>query len=158
MQHLSDSIASLTCLQVFLCERAQLRQMLKQSPLPGYESCGSIVNVGSLCSTIAMPGLTAYSASKGGVLALSKCDALDYGPSKIRINCVGPGNVITPMLKSSMGEDHMTNMAAMTPLRRLGRPEDIGNAVVWLSSPMASYLTGVFLPVDGGLSLATGPF
>lgn len=132
--------------------------MLKQSPLPGFECRGSIVNVGSLCSTIAMPGLTAYSATKGGVLGLSKSDALDYGPSQIRVNCVGPGNILTPMLKSSMGDDQMKKMESITPLRRLGRPEDIGNAVSWLSSPMASYLTGVFLPVDGGLALCTGPF
>ncbi|KAJ5633481.1 hypothetical protein N7490_009820 [Penicillium lividum] len=143
---------------VFLCEQAQLRQMLKQSPLQGFESRGSIVNVASLCATIAMPGLTGYSTTKGGILGLTRADALDYGAHHIRVNCVSPGNIITPMLSGVMGEEHMTNMAGITPLRRLGRPDDIANAVVWLSSPMACYLTGVNLPVDGGLALSNGPF
>ncbi|KAJ5532328.1 hypothetical protein N7494_008880 [Penicillium frequentans] len=143
---------------VFLCEQAQIRQMLKQSPLDGFESRGSIVNVASLCATIAMPGMTGYSATKGGALGLTRGDALDYGPHQIRVNCVAPGNIITPMLSGVMGEEHMAIMAGITPLRRLGRPDDIANAVVWLSSPMACYLTGVNLPVDGGLALSTGPF
>lgn len=131
--------------------------MLTQDPLPGFEVRGSIVNVSSICSTIAMPGLMAYSGSKGGVLGLSKTDAIDYGPEKIRVNVVGPGNTITPMLRSAMGPDHMTHYAANTPLQRLGEPEDIANAIVWLSSPLAAYVQGVFLPVDGGLNLCTGP-
>ena len=131
--------------------------MLKQEPLPGYQSRGSIVNISSICSTIAMPGLMAYSGSKGGVLGLSKTDAVDYGPSGIRINVVGPGNTVTPMLRSAMGNHHMKHYAANTPLQRLGEPEDIGNAVVWLSSPMAAYVHGILLPVDGGLNLRTGP-
>lgn len=156
----SDAISrpSLTQAQVFLCEKAQLRQMLKQSPLEGFECRGSIVNVASLCATIAMPGMTGYSSTKGAALGLTRGDALDYGPQKIRVNCVAPGNIITPMLSGVMGDKHMDIMGGMTPLRRLGRPDDIANAIVWLSSPMACYLTGVNLPVDGGLALSTGPF
>ncbi|KAL4801516.1 hypothetical protein BDV18DRAFT_164931 [Aspergillus unguis] len=143
---------------VFLCEQAQLRQMLTQSPLEGFESRGSIVNVASLCATIALPGLAGYSASKGAALGLSRGDALDYGPHQIRVNCVAPGHIVTPMLEGAMGEEQMKDLAGITPLRRLGRPGDIANAVVWLSSPMACYLTGVNLPVDGGLALSHGPF
>jgi len=131
--------------------------MLKQEPLEGFQVRGSIVNVSSLCATIAMPGLMAYSGTKGGVLGLTKTDAFDYGPEKIRVNCVGPGNTLTPMLRSVMGEGHMKHYATNTPLQRLGDPEDIANAVVWLSSPQAAYITGILLPVDGGLALATGP-
>lgn len=131
--------------------------MLKQEPLPGYDCRGSIVNVTSLCATSSIPGLTAYSASKGGLLGISKTDALDYGPEKIRVNCVAPGNTITPMVYRAMGEEHMKMYAASTPLRRNAEPEDIANAIVWLSSPYAAYVTGISLPVDGGLNLNTGP-
>jgi hypothetical protein len=131
--------------------------MLKQDPLEGYQSRGSIVNVTSLCSTIAMPGLTAFSGTQGGILGLTKTDALDFGPQQIRINCVAPGNVVTSMMDTAMGEEDQKSYASRTPLRRLGQAEDIANAAVWLSSPMAAYITGISLPVDGGFCLVTGP-
>lgn len=131
--------------------------MSKQEHLEGYQCRGSIVNVTSLCSTIAFPGLTAYSGTQGGILGLSKTDALDFGPHGIRVNCVAHGNIATSMLDSAMGEEDRQSYAAKTPLRRLGRAEDVANAVVWLSSPRAAYITGVSLPVDGGFALATGP-
>lgn len=131
--------------------------MSKQDLLEGYESRGSIVNVTSLCSTIAMPGLTAFSGTQGGILGLTKTDALDFGPQRIRVNCVAPGNVATSMLDSAMGEKDQKEFASRTPLRRLGESEDIANAVVWLSSPLAAYITGISLPVDGGFCLSTGP-
>lgn len=105
-----------------------------------------------------MPGMTGYSMTKGGVLGQTRTDALDYGEQGIRVNFVGPGNVVTPMLKNVMGKQHMDLMIGLTPLGRLGRPDDIANAVAWAISPLASYLTGVYLPVDGGLSLRNGPF
>lgn len=131
--------------------------MLKQEPLDGFQSRGSIVNVTSVCATIAMPGLGAYTASKAGALGITKVDALDYGPEGIRVNSVGPGNTITPMLQSAMGAGHAEHYAAATPLRRLGQPEDIANGVVFLSSIRAQYITGITLPIDGGLNLCTGP-
>ncbi|TVY24862.1 putative oxidoreductase [Lachnellula hyalina] len=141
----------------FLCERALLRQMIRQKPLPGYECRASIVNITSLCATISIPGLTAYSASKGGVLGMSKTDALDYGPDKIRINCIAPGTIETPMSLNSLGADYLKANAKLTPLNRNGQPEDVANAVAWLSSPHAGFITGITLPVDGGLNLYTGP-
>jgi NAD(P)-dependent dehydrogenase (short-subunit alcohol dehydrogenase family) len=131
--------------------------MLKQEPLEGFESRGSIVNVTSLCATISIPGLSAYSATKAGALGLTKVDAFDFGPEKIRINSVGPGNTITPMVQNTMGDEHMKRYAASTPLRRLAQPVDIATAIVWLSSPRAQYITGITLPVDGGMGLRTGP-
>lgn len=142
---------------VFFCERALLRQMLKQQPLDGYECRGSIVNITSLSATAPLNNLAAYSASKGGALGLSKVDALDYGPDRIRVNVVAPGNTETPMLKKAAGDEGLKVLAAATPFGRNARPEDIANAVVWLSGPNAAFITGITLPVDGGFSLATGP-
>lgn len=131
--------------------------MMKQDPLPGQEHRGSIVNVSSICSTTAIPGLMAYSGANGGILGIVKTDALDYGPHKIRVNCVGPGNIVSSMLPSAMSESHIKHYAKNTPLQRPGQPEDIGNAIAWLSSPLAAYITGILLPIDGGLQLKTGP-
>ncbi len=142
--------------QTFLCQRAILRQMLKQDILDGYQCRGSIVNITSIAAKSVIPFLSAYSASKSGLLALSKTDALDYGPEGIRVNCVAPGNTETPMLDKAMGKEHKEANARVNPLRRNAQPEDIANAVVWLSSPLAAYITGIHLPVDGGQSLFTG--
>lgn len=131
--------------------------MLKQTPLPGFESRGSIVNVASLSSVVAQPGLVAYSASKAGIIGLTKVDAFDFGPEGIRVNSVAPGATATAMVVSTLGEEVMNKIAGMTPLRRMARPEEIANAVVWLSGPMAQYITGINLPVDGGFNIATGP-
>ncbi|OCK80953.1 short chain dehydrogenase [Lepidopterella palustris CBS 459.81] len=141
----------------FLCERAELRQMLKQEPLPGYQCRGSIVNVASMCSTSAIPNLSVYSGTKGGVLGLSTTDAIDYGPDGIRVNVIAPGNTLTPMVTREMGQDHIKHMASMSLLRRNAEPEDIANGIAWLSSPQASFITGVQLAIDGGLHLCTGP-
>lgn len=143
-------------LQVFLSQRAALRQMMKQDFLPNTEQRGVIINVGSIASNIVMPGLAPYTASKAAVLALTKSDALDYGPHKIRLVCVGPGNTLTPMLKAAASEEYMRAFAASTPYRRMAEPEEIANSIVWLCSPMAGYITGTFFPIDGGLNLWTG--
>lgn len=131
--------------------------MLKQEPLTGFECRGSIINITSLCATAPMNNLVGYSASKGGALGLSKCDAFDYGPDKIRINCVAPGYIATPILRTQAAGEVLRKMASAIPLRRVGEPEDVANAVVWLSSPRAAFITGVSLTVDGGLNLLSGP-
>lgn len=130
--------------------------MLKQGTLDGYQCRGSIVNVTSLCAHSAIPFLTAYSATKAAILGISKTDALDYGPEGIRVNCVAPGNTETPMVYNAMGKEHMEANARLNPLRRNAQPEDIANAIVWLSSPRAGYVNGISLPVDGGQNLFTG--
>jgi NAD(P)-dependent dehydrogenase (short-subunit alcohol dehydrogenase family) len=131
--------------------------MLTQEVIPGFSNRGSIINITSLCQTVQMNNYTAYSASKGGVLGLSKCDAFDFGPDNIRVNCIAPGNTTTPMLIEAAGEEGLRYLASNTPLRRNATPEDIANAIVWLSSPRASFITGITLTVDGGYNLRNGP-
>jgi NAD(P)-dependent dehydrogenase (short-subunit alcohol dehydrogenase family) len=132
--------------------------MLKQDMLEGFDCRASIINISSLCQTVPMNNFTAYSASKAGVLGMSKCDAFDYGPDRIRVNCIAPGNTVTPMLREYAGAAGIQALADATPLRRNATPEDIANAIVWLSSSRASFITGTTLTVDGGYNLRTPSF
>jgi NAD(P)-dependent dehydrogenase (short-subunit alcohol dehydrogenase family) len=116
---------------------------------------GSIINIGSGWSLKGGPRAAAYCAAKGGTVNLTRAMAIDHGKHNIRVNCVCPGDVDTPMLRSEcaqLGDDAQAFMreAAKRPLARVGTPEDIANAVLFLASPMASWITGAALVVDGG--------
>jgi len=116
---------------------------------------GSIINVGSGWSLKGGPKAAAYCAAKGGAMNLTRAMAIDYGKHNIRVNCVCPGDVDTPMLRSEcaqLGEDvpAFLREAANRPLARVGTAEDVANAVLFLASPMSSWITGAALVVDGG--------
>jgi NAD(P)-dependent dehydrogenase (short-subunit alcohol dehydrogenase family) len=116
---------------------------------------GSIINIGSGWSLKGGPRAASYCAAKGGAVNLTRAMAIDHGKDNIRVNCVCPGDVATPMLLSEceqLGEDVQSFMreAANRPLARVGTPDDIANAVLFLASPMASWITGAALVVDGG--------
>jgi NAD(P)-dependent dehydrogenase (short-subunit alcohol dehydrogenase family) len=116
---------------------------------------GSIVNIGSGWSLKGGPRAASYCAAKGGTVNLTRAMAIDHGKDNIRVNCVCPGDVDTPMLQSEcaqLGENAQAFMreAANRPLGRVGVPDDIANAVLFLVSPMASWITGAALVVDGG--------
>jgi len=116
---------------------------------------GSIINTGSGWSLKGGPDAVSYCAVKGGVLNLTRAMAIDHGPHNIRVNCVCPGDVDTPLLRSEcaqLGEDEkeFLNDAADRPLNRVGTPEDIANAVLFFASDMSTWVTGVHLVVDGG--------
>jgi NAD(P)-dependent dehydrogenase (short-subunit alcohol dehydrogenase family) len=118
---------------------------------------GSIVNTASIAGLVGSPNLAAYCASKGGVIALTKEIALDYAKSNIRINCVCPGAIMTPMIERFVSrapnpEKVLENLKIMHPLGRLGKPEEVANAVLFLASDDASFITGAAYPVDGGLT------
>ena len=115
------------------------------------ETKGSIINIGSIQSFVALPNSAAYTTSKGGVRLLTKALAIELSPLGIRVNAIGPGFTAT-QLNAKAREDaaYMANFATRIPLGRIGMPEDIAGPAVFLASDMARYITGVTLPVDGG--------
>src|SRR5687767_11566341 len=122
----------------------ELRQMRTQGN-------GAIVNCSSLAGLVGSTR-AAYSATKQGIIGLTKSAALDYAPRGIRINAVCPGTIETPMVADMItkGELDRAEAAAATPIGRLGQGEEIAGSVLWLCSPGASFVVGVALPVDGG--------
>ena len=116
---------------------------------------GSIINIGSGWSLKGGPKAASYCAAKGGAVNLTRAMAIDHGPHNIRVNCICPGDIDTPMLRgecAQLGEDVQSFMkdAANRPLARVGIPEDVANAVLFLASPMSNWITGTALVVDGG--------
>lgn len=135
----------------YFCVRAELRAMLAAGP----DATGrSIVNVASGAARMGVPGLAAYSASKHGLLGLTRTAAMEVGRKGIRVNAVCPGTVRTPMLAGFVGgdEDLLEGMGRRTPMGRLGAPDEIAEAIVWLLSDASSYVTGASVDPDGGVS------
>ena len=129
---------------VFLCLKYELPAMLERG--------GAIVNMASGAGLVGFPGLPAYVASKHGVVGLTRAAALEYASQGVRVNAICPGSTRTPMLEGFMGGDEQVErmMTRAVPLGRLGRPEEIAEAVVWLCSDAASFVVGHALAVDGG--------
>ncbi len=112
---------------------------------------GRIVNLGSIMSVSAGPGLAAYAASKGAVLQLTRALAHDLAPDGIRVNAIAPGVIATPMTKVTRETpEAIGRFLAHTPLGRVGQPEELAGPVLFLASTMSTYVTGTLLPVDGG--------
>jgi NAD(P)-dependent dehydrogenase (short-subunit alcohol dehydrogenase family) len=112
---------------------------------------GTVVMIGSINSVVGNPGASAYCASKGGVLMLGKSLALDWAPFGIRVNIVGPGVVDTPMSARSLADPQKrAKMMEKTPLGRPAPPEEIASVVAFLTSDASSFMTGAYVPVDGG--------
>jgi len=133
---------------VYLLSREVLPHMIRAGG-------GSIINIGSGWSLKGGPMAASYCAAKGGVVNLTRAMAIDHGKHNIRVNCVCPGDIETPMLLSEclqLGQDRdgFLREAANRPLARIGTPDDVANAVLFLASPMSSWVTGTALVVDGG--------
>jgi NAD(P)-dependent dehydrogenase (short-subunit alcohol dehydrogenase family) len=135
----------------YFCVRAELRAMLATAP----DAAGrAIVNVASSAARMGVPGLAAYSSSKHGLLGLTRSAAMEVARKGIRVNAVCPGTIRTPMLAGFVGGDEqaLESMGRRAPMGRLGDPAEIAEAIVWLLSDAASYVTGSSLDPDGGVS------
>lgn len=144
------NIMDINVLGVLLSMKYEIAAMLKSRG-------GKIVNNASVLGLIALPGTSVYNASKHAVIGLTKSAALEYATQNITINCVAPAMIRTPMFDrftGASGADDSTlqQLGAMHPVGRIGTPEEVASAVLYLCSPMASFITGATLPIDGGWS------
>lgn len=143
-----NRIMSINLCGVWLCMKYELQQMRSQGS-------GAIVNCSSLGGLVGNPGRAAYHAAKHGVLGLTKSAAIEYAPRGIQINAICPGTIETPMVQSMVdsGDLSREKSAQATPIGRLGREDEIADAVLWLCSPASSYVIGQSIAVDGGYTI-----
>lgn len=140
-----DRILNINLRGTFVCMKHELAQMLKQVG-------GVVINTSSGAGIRGVPGGSAYAASKHAIIGLTKSAALDYAKWNIRVNAVLPGNIETPMMDRFTGGD-IQKAIDLEPVGRLGKPEEIAEAVLWMSSDLGAFVTGASISVDGGWSL-----
>jgi 3-oxoacyl-[acyl-carrier protein] reductase len=138
-----DAVIDTNLKAVFRLSRAVMRPMMKQRH-------GRIINITSVVGASGNPGQANYAAAKAGVAGMTRALARELGSRNITVNCVAPGFIDTDMTKGLSDEQH-TALKAQIPLGRLGQPEDIAHAVVFLASPQAGYITGTEMHVNGGM-------
>lgn len=140
-----DRILDINLRGTFVCMKHELAQMLKQGG-------GVVINTSSGAGVRGVAGGSAYAASKHAIIGMTKSAALDYAKSNIRVNAVLPGNIATPMMDRFTGGD-IQKAIDLEPVGRLGKPEEIAEAVLWMSSDLGAFVTGASISVDGGWSL-----
>ncbi len=138
-----DSVLDTNLKGVFNCTAAAAKVMMR-------ERCGKIVNMASVMGIVGNKGQANYSASKGGVIALTKTTAKELGSRGINVNAVAPGFIQTVMTEE-MPEDAKKNIEDQIPMKRLGTPDDVAEVVLFLCSDASSYITGQVIAVDGGM-------
>ena len=137
-----DRVISVNLKSVFLCLKYAVREMVKSGG-------GVIISSASTMGLVGLPGNTAYSVSKGGIIQFTKAMALEYAANNIRVNCICAGWIDTPM-NENLEERIIKWTVRETPMGRLGRPEEIAQAALYLASDESSFVTGTALVVDGG--------
>ncbi len=141
-----DRVIDVNLTGTWLCMQLEIRHMMSNGG-------GSIVNTASIAGMSGAPNAPAYSVSKWGVIGMSKGAAIGYGKHGIRVNVVSPGHTETPMLGAIVeDEERLAELVAKYPLGRIGQSQDVADAVIWLCSDSASFITGVSLPVEGGIT------
>jgi NAD(P)-dependent dehydrogenase (short-subunit alcohol dehydrogenase family) len=139
-----NRLMSINLTGVFLCSKAVIPHMIKRGG-------GSIINTSSSTGAHDAAGnIAAYVASKGGVTLLTRAMAIDHAKDHIRVNAIAPGPTDTPMLRDNLSPEALDDFAATFPMKRLGRPEELAYAALFLASDEASFVTGAILAVDGG--------
>lgn len=138
-----DKVIAINLSGVFYGIRYQIPAMLKSGE-------GSIVNIASILGLVGFANSSAYVAAKHGVVGLTKNAAIEYGTKNIRVNSIGPGFILTPLLSKNMDAAAIESLASLHPMNRLGTPEEVAELTLWLSSPRSSFVTGSYYTVDGG--------
>jgi NAD(P)-dependent dehydrogenase (short-subunit alcohol dehydrogenase family) len=138
-----DKVIAINLSGVFYGMRYQIPAMLAAGG-------GAIVNMASILGQAGTKFSPAYVAAKHGVVGLTKASALEYANQNIRVNSVGPGYIVTPLIMNSLTEEQRNGLISLHPMGRLGRPEEIAELVLWLSSDKASFVTGSYYAADGG--------
>jgi len=139
----------------FLCTREAVREFKRRGVTPSVSlAAGKIISMSSVHEVIPWAGHANYAASKGGISMLMKTVAQELAPHRIRVNCIGPGAIRTPINTAAWNTpDAYADLMRLVPYKRIGEPDDIAQAAVWLASDSADYVTGVTLFVDGGMTL-----
>ncbi len=142
----------------FLCAREAIREFKRRGVVPEIScAAGKIISMSSVHEVIPWAGHVNYAASKGGVMLMSKSIAQEVAPFRIRVNSVCPGAIRTPINRSAWETPQAYDeLMKLIPYKRIGEPEDIGRAVVWLASDDADYINGISLFIDGGMTLYPG--
>lgn len=140
-----DRILNINLRGTFICMKHEIAQMVRQGG-------GVVVNTSSGAGIRGVAGGASYAASKHGMIGMTKSAALDYAKQNIRVNCVLPGNIATPMMDRFTGGD-IQRAIDLEPVGRLGKPEEIAEAVLWMCSDLGGFVTGASIVVDGGWSL-----
>ena len=153
-----DHVIAINLTGQFLCAREAIKEFLKRGVISSRsKSAGKIICVSSVHEVIPWAGHANYAASKGGVMMLMKSIAQEYAPMKIRVNSIGPGAIRTPINHAAwQSPEAYKNLLKLIPAKRIGEPEDIGDAAVWLASDASDYVNGITLFVDGGMLLYPG--
>ncbi|MDB5373487.1 MAG: 3-oxoacyl-ACP reductase [Belnapia sp.] len=140
-----DRILGINLRGTFVCMKHELAQMVRQGG-------GVVINTSSGAGVRGVAGGAAYAASKHAIIGLTKSAALDYAKSNIRVNAILPGNIETPMMDRFTGGD-IQKAIDLEPVGRLGKPQEIADAVLWMSADLGAFVTGASIAVDGGWSL-----